>query len=66
MGETKKTRSWHLTHKIRKVAKLEIGDAFEMRGRIIAVMLAMMVLGAVVMWMVIKWLFIALVGVVFG
>jgi hypothetical protein len=29
-------------------------------------MLAMMVLGAVVMWMAMKWLFMALIGVVFG
>ena len=35
----KKRKSWHLHRKIRKVAKLEIGDALEMRGRMIVVML---------------------------
>lgn len=39
-GKEKKRDSWHLHKKIRKVAKLEVGDALEMRER---VMLAMMV-----------------------
>ncbi|KAI8935920.1 hypothetical protein NX059_007428 [Plenodomus lindquistii] len=57
-GDKQKTKkSWHLNKKIRRVAKLEINDAFEMRGRIIAVMLLMMVLGSVAMWMVSKWMY---------
>lgn len=55
-GKHKKTRSWHLNKKIRKVAKLEISDAFEMRGRVIGVMLVVMVLGSMGMWMGMRWL----------
>ncbi|KAF1914981.1 hypothetical protein BDU57DRAFT_309741 [Ampelomyces quisqualis] len=53
-------KSWHLNKKIRKVAKLEVSDALEMRGRVIVGMLAMLALGSVVLWFVAKWLFLAL------
>lgn len=53
----KKKRSWHFNKKIRKVAKLEISDAFEMRGRIIVILFTMLTLGSVAMWMGMKWLF---------
>ncbi|KAF2854655.1 hypothetical protein T440DRAFT_464794 [Plenodomus tracheiphilus IPT5] len=56
----KKKTAWHLNNKIRKVAKLEISDAFEMRGRVIAMMLFMIVLGSVAMWMSTRWLVVSL------
>ncbi|KAJ4301153.1 hypothetical protein N0V90_003243 [Kalmusia sp. IMI 367209] len=37
--EKKKRRSWHLHKKIRKIAKLEVSDAFEMRGRVMIAMI---------------------------
>lgn len=55
----KKKRSWHLHKKIRKVAKLEVSDAFEMRGRFIAGMLAMTAIGSIVLFMSAKWIFMA-------
>ncbi|KAF2033797.1 hypothetical protein EK21DRAFT_97924 [Setomelanomma holmii] len=55
-GKQKKKRSWHLNKKIRKVAKLEISDAFEMRGGVIVGMLAMIFFGSMVLWMGMKWL----------
>mgnify|MGYP003629402964 FL=1 len=39
------------------MAKLEISDALEMRGRVIAVMLVMMAIGSMLLWMGVKWLF---------
>ncbi|ORY11217.1 hypothetical protein BCR34DRAFT_588040 [Clohesyomyces aquaticus] len=58
--QTKKRGSWHLHKKIRQVAKLEISDAFEMRGRVIAGLVC--VVGLVVagvfwglMWCVRRW-----------
>tara|TARA_R110002003_G_scaffold13_1_gene836 strand:- start:3290 stop:3682 length:393 start_codon:yes stop_codon:yes gene_type:complete len=56
-GKHQKKRSWHLNKKIRKMAKLEISDALEMRGRVIAVMLVMMAIGSMLLWMGVKWLF---------
>jgi hypothetical protein len=54
-GGKKSKRSWHLNKKIRKMAKLEVSDAFEMRGRVIVVMLVMMALASVGLWMSGKW-----------
>jgi len=62
----KRKKSWHLNKKIRKVAKLEVSDAFEMRGRVIAGMMAMVALGSVVLWFVAKWLFVALLSSISG
>jgi hypothetical protein len=56
----KQKKSWHLNKKIRKVAKLEVSDAFEMRGRVIAGMLVMMALGSIALWMGVKWMVVAL------
>ncbi|EMD62061.1 hypothetical protein COCSADRAFT_227627 [Bipolaris sorokiniana ND90Pr] len=56
----KKKKSWHLNKKIRKVAKLEIGDALEMRGRMIAAMAAFVVLAGVACWMGLRWCFASL------
>lgn len=52
----KKKKSWHLNKKIRKVAKLEVSDAFEMRGRVMAMVLFLMLLVAVAIWTVLKWI----------
>jgi hypothetical protein len=38
------------------MAKLEIGDAFEMRGRIAVGLVVMMILACVASWMGLKWL----------
>lgn len=65
-GTTKRKRSWHLNKKIRKVAKLEVSDAFEMRGRFIVAMLLMMALGSIVLWMSLKWMFVAATNAVYG
>jgi hypothetical protein len=54
-GGKKSKRSWHLNKKIRKMAKLEVSDAFEMRGRVIVFMLVMMALASVGLWMSGKW-----------
>jgi hypothetical protein len=53
-------KSWHLNKKIRQVAKLEVSDAFEMRGRFIAGMAVVMVLASVVFWMSARWMLVAL------
>jgi hypothetical protein len=53
----KKRSSWHLNKKIRKVAKLEIGDALEMRGRMIVAMTAFMILACAACWVGLKWCF---------
>jgi hypothetical protein len=55
-GGKKRKKSWHLNKKIRKMAKLEIGDALEMRGKVIVGMLAVMGLVSMVLWMSAKWL----------
>lgn len=41
----RKRNSWHLRKKIRKVAKLEVSDAFEMRGRVIVLMVSVGMVG---------------------
>ncbi|EOA80840.1 hypothetical protein ACJQWK_09854 [Exserohilum turcicum] len=55
----KKRTSWHLHKKIRKVARLEIGDAWEMRGRVIVAMAAIMLLTCAVLCMALKWCFLS-------
>lgn len=54
--EKRKRRSWHLHRKIRKIAKLEISDAFEMRGRVMAAMLAMIVVVLYAAWYSFSWM----------
>jgi hypothetical protein len=51
----KKKKSWHLNKKIRKVARLEVKDAFGMQGQVIVGMGAMVVVGSMVLWMCAKW-----------
>lgn len=50
----KKKRSWHLNKKIRKMARLEVKDAFGMQGQVIVGMIAIMVVGTMVLWMSVK------------
>lgn len=47
----KKRKSWHLRRKIAKVSKLEIDDAFEMRGRVIVAMLVSWGIVIYAIWM---------------
>jgi hypothetical protein len=63
---TEKRESWHLNKKIRKVARLEIGDAFEMRGRVIVGMIVAMMLGLAILLVGVKWILMLLVGKVMG
>ncbi|KAF1945460.1 hypothetical protein EJ02DRAFT_44728 [Clathrospora elynae] len=67
-GQSKsgKKKSWHLNKKIRKIAKMEVGDAFEMRGQIIVAMVAMLLVSSVVLWMGMKWLFVSLSNTLLG
>ena len=53
---TKKRRSWHLHKKIGKVAKLEVSDAFEMRGRVIVLLVTVMVLFVVGAFLSVRWI----------
>ncbi|KAJ4370667.1 hypothetical protein N0V83_005188 [Neocucurbitaria cava] len=52
----KKKRSWHLNKKIGKVARLEISDALEMRGTVLAAICAVLVLCSIALWMGGRWL----------
>jgi hypothetical protein len=40
---SEKEGSWHLHKKIRKVARFQVSDAFELRNRVIVLMLAVVV-----------------------
>jgi hypothetical protein len=51
----KKSRSWHLNKKIRKIAHLEIDDAFALRRHIIVVMIGLLAILVVGMWMGVRW-----------
>ncbi|OAL53329.1 hypothetical protein IQ07DRAFT_357767 [Pyrenochaeta sp. DS3sAY3a] len=62
VGGAKKQKSWHLNKKIRKVATLEISDAFEMRGRIVAGMVALVLCLPIAVWIGLRWLWAAFVG----
>lgn len=50
-----KRRSWHLNKKIRRMTKLEVSDAFEMRGKVIVGMMVIMCLACIGMWFGMKW-----------
>lgn len=52
----KRKKSWHLNKKIRKMAKLEVSDAFELRGRVIVGMLVVTILAFGGLWMGVRWL----------
>jgi len=64
--QRKKKKSWHLNRKIRKMAKLEIGDALEMRGRMIVVMLVVLGLTCGMLWMGVKWAVVSVSGMMSG
>ncbi|KAF1360221.1 hypothetical protein EJ07DRAFT_39874, partial [Lizonia empirigonia] len=52
----KKKKSWHLNKKIRKIARLEVSDAFESQGKIIVVMAAMVVFSLIGLWVSMRWI----------
>ena len=56
-GQHEKRASWHLHKKIRKVARLEVGDALEMRARVMVGMMAGLVLVCVVGCLGLRWCF---------
>ncbi|KAF2265590.1 hypothetical protein CC78DRAFT_579085 [Lojkania enalia] len=62
LGRESRTQSWHLHKKIRKVARLEISDAFEMRGRVIAAMIAVMLVLVLSACMGLRWVVRKVVG----
>jgi hypothetical protein len=62
----KKRKSWHLNRKIRKIAKLEIGDALEMRGRMIVVMFIVLGLACGMLWMGAKWVIVSASQLIYG
>ena len=51
----KKRNSWHLTKKIRKITRLEVSDAFEMRGQVLVGMAVVGLLGVMVLWAAVRW-----------
>lgn len=54
--EKRKRKSWHLHRKITKIARLEINDAFEMRGKVMVAMgvsIAMVIYGS---WCLLGWM----------
>lgn len=54
--QQRKRRSWHLHKKIRKIAKLEINDAFEIRGRVMVAMVVAFLLLAFAALYLFRWL----------
>lgn len=58
----KRKRSWHLNKKIRKVAKLEVSDAFESQGKVIVVMCAAAVFCVIGFWVGMRWIWRAFLG----
>ena len=53
--DKRKRKSWHLHKKIRKIARLEISDAFEMRRRVMVAMAVAIGLVGYVMWCIFAW-----------
>ena len=53
---SRKKKPWHLHRKITQVAKLEVNDAFEMRRRVIMVMVVTMILSSAMLWICTRWL----------
>ena len=47
------------------MAKLEVSDAFEMRGRIMVLLAVVTVLVSTILWMGLKWLLVSLSDAVF-
>lgn len=61
-GKKKRKESWHLNKKIRKIARLEVSDAFESQGKIIVVMVAMMVFTVIGFWVGMRWIWRSMFG----
>lgn len=51
----RKRKSWHLHRKIRKIARLEISDAFEMRRRVMVAMALVIMLAGYAVWCFFAW-----------
>ncbi|KAF2630848.1 hypothetical protein BU25DRAFT_334793 [Macroventuria anomochaeta] len=60
--EGKRKESWHLNKKIRKIARLEVGDAFESQGKVIVVMVTMMVFTVIGFWVGMRWIWRSIFG----
>lgn len=54
-AKAEKNRSWHLNKKIRRMTKLEVHDAFEMRGRVIVGMVVTMVVWTFLLFWGLRW-----------
>ena len=54
--------SWHLNKKIRKIARLEVSDAFENQGRMIVVMAAMLIFTVIGFWVGMRWIWRSMFG----
>ncbi|KAF2112470.1 hypothetical protein BDV96DRAFT_602371 [Lophiotrema nucula] len=55
-GKKRREGSWYLHKRIRKIAKLEISDAFEMRGRMIVLILSVFTLLLVAVFLALRWI----------
>ncbi|KAF1998079.1 hypothetical protein P154DRAFT_267932 [Amniculicola lignicola CBS 123094] len=60
--QTRKRKSWHLHRKIRKVARVEIGDAFEMQWSLVIVLLAAGVVLGVGGFVGLRWMWMRMWG----
>lgn len=58
----KRKKSWHLHKKIRKIARLEISDAFENQSTIILFMVATMVFSLIGFWVGMRWMWRSMFG----
>ncbi|KAF9692615.1 hypothetical protein EKO04_009448 [Ascochyta lentis] len=60
--EKKRKKSWHLNKKIRKMARLEVSDAFDSQGKVIVVMVATMVFSIIGLWVGMRWIWRSMFG----
>lgn len=58
----KEKQSWHLHKKIRKIARLEVSDAFESQGRVIVMMAATLVFTVIGFWVGMRWIWRSMFG----
>jgi hypothetical protein len=58
----RRKNSWHLHKKIRKIARLEVSDAFEHQGTVILLMVATLVFSLIGFWVGMRWIWRAMVG----
>lgn len=52
----KREERWHLNKKIRKVARLEISDAFDSQGTVIVAMVAIVAFAVIGFWVGVSWI----------